>query len=272
VTKTILPITEPLAKTCELLDDLVARFLATRRETLPPLGKYEAEIEAQNLFNLAIRHLEGVLALARTDLVLLPPALAASRACFEAAVKAAWLVDADDPFDREARWLVHLASEERYCARIADRFIKLGHGRETLVSSLREREAKIKTFRVAVEAKLPKHVTRLKRSPSFEEMVGSLGGEGLYSFYILLSQSSHAEHQATWSYRAGGLGYEKRVGEFIKPADWRLPLRNCFLSVGRPGEIVLSRLGGKPERFLSAETQERVEKSLNEIGGNVSLH
>jgi hypothetical protein len=145
VTKTILPITEPLTKTCELLDDLAARFLATRRETLPPLGKYEAEVEAQNLFNLAIRDLEGVLALARADLVLLPPALAAARACFEAAVKAAWLIDADDPFDREARWLVHLASEERYYARIADKFAKLGHGRETLVSELRDREAAIET-------------------------------------------------------------------------------------------------------------------------------
>jgi hypothetical protein len=59
------------------------------------LGKYEAEIEAWALFNLAIRHIDGVIALARHDLILLPPALMAARAGFEAAIKAAWLVDAD---------------------------------------------------------------------------------------------------------------------------------------------------------------------------------
>jgi hypothetical protein len=113
MTKTIQPITAPLARVCVLLDDLLGQFITACRESLPPLGKYEAEVEALNLFKLAIRNIEGVIALARTDLVLLPPAIASARAGFEAAVKAAWLIDADDPFDREARWIVHLASEER---------------------------------------------------------------------------------------------------------------------------------------------------------------
>jgi hypothetical protein len=102
--------------------------------------------------------------------------------------------------------------------------------------------------------------------------LGTLGGRRYIHFYIRLSQSSHAEHEATWFYRAGGLGFEKRVGEFIEPADWWLPLQICFLSIGRPGQIVLSRLGGKPERFLSAETQQRVEESLKAIGNNASTH
>jgi hypothetical protein len=103
-------------------------------------------------------------------------------------------------------------------------------------------------------------------------MVGSLGGEALYSFYILLSQSSHAEHQATWLYREGGLGYGKRVGDFIKPTDWWLPLHVCFLSISRPGQVILSRLGGKPESFLNSEARQRVEESLEVIGNNNSMH
>ena len=43
----------------------------------------------------------GVITLARTDLVLLPPAQVAARAAFEASVRAAWLVHAADPFERE---------------------------------------------------------------------------------------------------------------------------------------------------------------------------
>ena len=138
-----------------------------------------------------------------------------------------------------------------------------------MANDQRDREANIREFRLAVEAKLPKHVDRLKRSPSFEDMVGSLGGEALYSFYIFLSQSSHAEHQATWFYRAGGLGSEKREGEFIKPADWWMPLQICFLSIGRPGQIVLARLGGKPEQFLSAEA-EQTSKEI--IGATASAY
>jgi hypothetical protein len=77
----ILPTTEPVARACGLLDDLVSKFISIW-ETLPPIGKYEANLEALNLFKVAIRNIEVVITLARHDLVLLPPALAAARACF----------------------------------------------------------------------------------------------------------------------------------------------------------------------------------------------
>jgi Family of unknown function (DUF5677) len=198
----ILPTTEPVARVCTLLDDLVGKFIATCRNRPPRVVEYEAEVEALNLFKVAIRNIEGVITLARNDLILLPPALAAARSCFEAAVKAAWLVNADDQFDREARWLVHLASEERYLARVAARLEKLGYD----VTDLRQRETDIRNFRLAVDKKLPQHIARLKGTPSFEEMLAALGAQELYSFYLLLSQSAHAEHQATWLYRTGGLG------------------------------------------------------------------
>lgn len=264
---TVLPITAPVARVCELLDDLVARFIATCRDTLPPLGKYEAEIESLNLFKIAIRNTEGVLALARRDLALLPPALAAARSCFETAVKAAWLVNADDPFDREARWLIHLASEERYLARVADRLEKIGND----VTALRNRESIIRNFRLAVDAKLPKNIARLKGTPDFEKMLEALGGENLYSFYLLLSQSTHAEHATTWNYRTGGLGTEKHIGEFVQPTNWFIPLRVCFLSFTQPSLIFLARLGGKPGEYLSEETRQMIESNIERLAENASL-
>ena len=264
---TILPITEPVARVCTLLDNLVGKFIATCRDTLPPLGKYEAEIEALNLFKAAIRNIEGVIALARRDLILLPPALAAARACFETAVKAAWLVNADDPFDREARWLAHLASEERYLGRLADRLAKLGNN----VTALRQRETTIRSFRLAVDEKLPQHVARLKGTPDFEAMLTGLAGKNLYSFYLFLSQSAHAEHATTSFYRDGGLGTEKRIGEFVKPADWFIPLRVSFLSFTQPSLVFLARLGGKPDEYLSEETRQMIEHTIQSIGENASL-
>jgi hypothetical protein len=77
------------------------------------VGKFESDVEALLLFNLVIRDIEAILTLARTDLVLLPSANVLARAVFEIALKAAWIVQPDDPFDREVRWLAHLAEEER---------------------------------------------------------------------------------------------------------------------------------------------------------------
>jgi hypothetical protein len=173
-------------------------------------------------------------------------------------------VNADDPFDREARWLVHLASEERYLnriSRIADRSPRLKWD----VAGLREEEKSIRRFRLAVEAKLPPHIRRLERSPTFDAMLAELGGEALYLFYVRLSQTAHGEHAATWLYRAGGLGTEKRSGEFITPSDWFIPLRVGFLSFASPAQIFLGRVTGSAEKYLSDELREKIEEMLSRI-------
>jgi hypothetical protein len=260
--ETILPITGSIKSICELLDRIVGNFIATCRETLPPL-RYEAEREASNLFKIAIRNLEGVMELARCDLVLLPPALAAARACFEAAVKGAWLVNADDPFDREARWLVHLASEERYLNRIADRFQR---SKRDVAGFRQDDKAKaIRDFRLSVEAELPSRIRRLERSPSFDAMLAELGVEGLYSFYVKLSQTVHGEHAATWLYRAGGLGTMNQSGEFITPRDWFFPLTVGFLSFRVPAQIFLDRVTGSADKYLSDDLRRKIEEELRRI-------
>lgn len=213
---------------------------------------------------MAIRHIEGVIALAKTDLVLLPPAVAASRACIEAAAKGAWLVDRDDQFDREGRWLIHLASEERYLDRIAKR---LGErGRE--VSALRQRRSEIAAFRLAVSEKLPSGVKLLPGTPSFERILEDLGGMNIYEIYIAASQSTHGEHAGTWLYRDGGLGTMKQVGEFIKASDWTLPLLLSLLALSHPARVFLSRIGGDPEEFLDKALEERLRNKIQEIGTN----
>jgi hypothetical protein len=265
--KTILPITGSIKSVCVLLDEVLSDFITIYRDT-PPSFRYEAHREALNLFKIAIRNLEGVIELARHDLILLPPALAAARACFEAAVKAAWLVNADDPFDREARWLVHLASEERYLARMADRLQRLkwdaaGH---------RQQEKIIREFRLSVETQLPPHIRRLERSPSFDAMLAELGSEALYLFYVNLSQTVHGEHAATWLYRGGGLGTENQSGEFITPSSWFIPLRVGFLSFCAPAQIFLRRVTGSTANYLSDDLQKKIEEGLTRIadGGRPS--
>ena len=87
VTGIVLPITRPVSRVCDQLDDLVGRFIKVCGALGSEFGKYESEVEARSLFMLAIRNIEGVVELARRDLAMLSPALAAARAAFETAIK-----------------------------------------------------------------------------------------------------------------------------------------------------------------------------------------
>ena len=49
------------------MDNAISRFLRAC-DTLPPLGKFESEIEAIKLFNLVVRNIEAIVELAKADL------------------------------------------------------------------------------------------------------------------------------------------------------------------------------------------------------------
>jgi hypothetical protein len=269
VKKVLVQPTPEMLSVCRDIEIQIEIFLEVRQE-VPPLGTHEAPIEADCLFNLAIRHVEGVLELARKDVVLLPPAVAAARAAFEAAVKAAWLVDMDDPMDCEARWLMHLESEERYLSRMAGRMSKNGAPDEALL----RRANRLRTFREAVAQAMPVGVNRILEVPTFEQMLGSIGGRERYVLYIETSQYIHAEHAATWLYRRGGVGTAKELGEFVEPKDWWLPLRLAWLSFARPAEIFLMRVGAPPEkiRVLGRDQQLAPLISQFHVKSSDSLH
>ena len=105
--------TTAILKIADLLDDAIHGFLRTTDLEPAHLGKYESEVETRHLLFLMVRNIEALLTLARTDLVLLPPACVLARAAFEIGLKAAWMVQPEDAYARELRWLVHLKEEER---------------------------------------------------------------------------------------------------------------------------------------------------------------
>jgi hypothetical protein len=255
----LLPITPTVKTACDGLEVFISDFIAAWG-TLPPLGKYESEVEAHNLFKLVIRDAEGILELARRDLILLPPALAAARACFETAVKASWLVYPENPFDREARYLVHLKGEERSIRRIAERISD-----KEFQKQLFERERSIREFRVGVEDLMPKEVKLLPGIPSFEEMLADLGSEDGYRAYIMLSQYVHGEHAATWLYRRKGLGTENQRGEFIELELWWLPLYIAYISLSLLGFIFVDGLAGDPDRFSLTDTGREIQAKIDAV-------
>ncbi len=241
-TEPVNPPNSAVATACDAIDQVIECFLEAR--SCLPASPYEADVEAVNLFNLVIRHVEGVLALARADLVLIPPAYACARASFETAAKAAWMVNADDPFEREARWLVHLEEQERVYERAASRADDPQH-----TAKHSEEARTITSFRESVAKLMPSHVKLLRGNPSFEEMCRSIGGDQLYSLYIYLSQFVHGGHLASGLYRQN-LGTEKKFGEFVAPSHWYIAFRLCWLSLNHPGNVVLSRVSNTPIHFV----------------------
>lgn len=87
--------------------------------TIPSLGRWEAEVEVISLFNLVVRDIESIVELSKIDLVLLPAACVLARSVFEISVKGARMMQPDDPFQREVRWLAHIREEARMHERIA---------------------------------------------------------------------------------------------------------------------------------------------------------
>jgi|GEM_PF-3347576 len=253
----ILPPTEQLLAACEHLERVITRLIAARDEL--DVGRYEADVEACLLFNLVLRHVESVLVLARHDMVLLPAAFTAARAAFETSNKAAWLIDADDPFEREARWLAHLGEEERVYQRAMARAEEA-----SAKSSFGRYAADLGEFKTAVAALMPSHIKPLKGNPNLEEICRSIGGDRLYAMYIYLSQFVHGGHLATSLYRQN-LGIKKEFGEYIRHGHWYIALRICWLSLSHPVDILLSRLATPPIQYLSPAERAAVEGAIEAI-------
>lgn len=245
---------------CFALEEVLAG-IGEERSSLT-VGAYEADVEASLMFSLGMRQVEGVIHLARSDLRFLPAAVQVARAAFEACVRAAWLVDEDDPFNREARYIAHLKGETSYLRRSAERLETIGMD----TAATRERADGIDRFGNNVSGALSRRGVSPQRLPKFDKMLEMIGGQALYALYMEASQFAHAGHAATWLYRSG-LGIHKEIRESISPQQWRLPLQLSWLALSQPGHILLTRLGRRATRFPSAHLRERFRDALGDLAG-----
>jgi Family of unknown function (DUF5677) len=264
----ILPPTPSILRMADSIEGAIDRFLEARK-SISPLGKYESEDEAVLLFNLAIRDAEGILALARTDLTLLPAANVLARAVFEVGLKAAWMVRPDDPFEREVRWLAHLAEEERILKAVCESAVK--HGGNPV--AFKQRHDQISGFRTSVARLLPMGYSQLPGNPGVESMLDDLGQKQTYSIYRLLAQYVHGGNASTWLYRRN-FGTLKQIGEFISPVNWQAPLHTAWYSLQVFGEGILRSLKSEIPEFVTVEENESFGRELRELdeGTGATVH
>jgi len=258
-----MPPIEPIVQAADLLDKTVQRFLDARR-TIPAMGRFEVHDECHSMLKLVVRHVEAVSELARRDLVLLAPAITLSRSAFEVALQVLWLLDPDDPFKCELRWLAYLKEGEEHYRSLARRLADAGgDGTSNLQFA-----ATIGRLRSEIEAKLPRNLKPLPKMPNLFDMLKQIKEERKYLTYMVASQYSHG----TWV--SGGLyrrhfGTAKQFGEFISPQDWGLPLLLCWFALHAAGQRFFMRVGGDVSAFLPRDFALSVQRAIDEVGNEV---
>ena len=198
-------------------------------------------------------------ALASRDLVLLPSALAVTRAAFETSVKLLWMATPTDPFQREVRWLVHMKSEEDYYMRVASQLARFGAD-----ETWREAADNIRRFRMHVTDALPEGYAPPKALANVYEMLKSLAEERQYTAYRTLCQYAHGTHFASGLYRKHP-GTPRSFGEYITPEDWWTCFAISSYSLHTSGRRLLEIAGGNVTDFLSAEHIRKLQDTIAAI-------
>jgi hypothetical protein len=255
----VISTTPEVQRVTDLLELAARRFRLSLR-TVPSIGKYEASDEALSILYLMTRNVEAIVLLARQNLALVGPAMAIGRATFEQGLRVKWMLYPTGLFEREARWLAMVKESEESYRKFANGMEAAGEGAE-IVTGLRETEAMIREFRLAVETALPDGIKRPKRVPDFLSIAKSIGEESKYFVYSFASQYVHGTITATELYRRN-LGIHKEFGEYIRPSSWGLPFLLAWYGFGTAAVYFLSSVGGDVEAFLPGSSGEDLDHAI----------
>ena len=230
---------EFLEKTCE-------RFVSARVDA-PHSYHPILDMAITHFVYVAIRNAEGVVALARTDLVLYPAASTLARTVFETAVRVIWLTQSILPQERLSRYLGLLAEQIKAQEKLLQR---ASHAPEALPDIQSELES-LREWRdgLSKECASP-HNTM----PHFDALLTAINRPDLYGVYIVLSQFSHGGHAAADVFsrtRADGT-----VGDVVRLKDWYYPLAFSSLALEDACRHTLRLFGGSQSRFLPRDFRE----------------
>jgi hypothetical protein len=174
-----------------------------------------------------------------------------------------WLLQPENPLEREARWLAILKESEEHYGKIANGMETTNEDPE-IVEGLRGTKEQIHEFRINVEAALPKDIKLIKKTPSLRSMAEATGEEHKYYVYAHASQYVHGTAGATEAYRRN-LGAYKQFGERISSSSWRIPLLLTWYGLGTAGVHFLHRVGGDVEVFLPGQAHEDLNQAVGAL-------
>jgi hypothetical protein len=233
-------------------------FLMTKPGSI---GRYESEVEFHTIMKLILRHFESLLTLARKDLVLAPSANIIARTVFEASVRVRWMFLPLDPYEREARWILHLRSAKLQAKKLSES----EYMRESVAKAYNDRLAAYSQFDSDICKKLNKiNYTVPDKSPNLRGMIKDLNEPYLYNYYVLLSAYSHSNFEAASLYKQG-LGGAKKLGEFTSVIDWVVPFEVTWKSYFLAAREFLRLIEADVEGFEKAADVLGFERALNAL-------
>ena len=233
--------------------DFALEMLVKSRQYAGLHTPWEALRHCWALTNLALRDAQAVTLMAKTDVVLAPPAWVSARACMEAAARTIWLLEGSDVWDREGRWLALMDEGARTHQRLSAGL------REGAVAG-----GNLNDFIRDLKAKLPKGV-RIPGIPSVAEMLEGSGGD-LGLLYTLASQYTHGTDYAVLLYRRG-LGIDASYGEEKSERSWSLPLWTSWKAV-ETAILKLMTASDVPLNFNLALMESAVQESFDVFQGS----
>jgi hypothetical protein len=250
-----------LLRAADLLYDGVGHLLEAREQIDVEYQKYDSSHDALNLLYHSIRHVEAVVELARKDLVMLSAAITSARAALESSMRALWLVDCDNPFEREGRWLGFIAEEVQSRTRAAKRLSSDGH--TDLAAENLQVAQELESHRQDVVRLLPAGISQ-QPLPKFDALLTKTNTSISYAIYMIGSQYTHGTSWALARFRQG-LGTKRQFNEIKDNSSWILPLSMCECVIKDTGCRALNRLGAPHGRVLPRNYSAQLHRAIADI-------
>jgi Family of unknown function (DUF5677) len=209
-----------ILETCDAIDSAIEAMISACNDI--PHSEVYADQESLIRLNLVIKNIQAVLLIARNDLLLIVPALVVARAAYETAIRSVWMVNHEDPYEREIRLVCYINEEIKVQKKIADREPKLPADE---LRQLTEQINKLTEYRNKVVSKYSsnnpqKTIDSDQGCPNFEAMCKGITNKDLYKNYIYLSQYAHGNRTAIESFSRGFCENQK-MGDYLEPRHWR---------------------------------------------------
>jgi hypothetical protein len=247
-----------ILKAAATLNDGVRYLLCAREHISDSMFQYESSHDALNLTYVAIRHIEAIVSLARSDVALAHPSMSLARAAMEVSIRAQWMVDSNKEFVREQRWIA-LAKEEIRSRRRADNYLAALNAGPQFNGPANLLEDFIKQ----VEPLIPPDCPPVSRIPNAAEMFEALKIKN-YVIYVMFSQVVHGTLWATSEYR-GGVGNARKLLDRVGESSWYIPLASAGFTIFEPLSRVLLRLGVKKGQIFPRRFAEQWARDLERV-------
>jgi hypothetical protein len=209
--------TEKITEITKSFQEIISRFedIIDSNSQSTKFKSYDSDVAIADYIKLLIKNIEGVLCLANTNPLLLPPALIISRSIFELSVKLLWLMEPNNYIERENRLIAMLDKDIEERKTYIREIINLKDNQSN-IDSVKSDKQVIENIRDEIKNRLSNEYKKVKLKENFNHLLKELGLEKHYPLYKVLCSSVHAQHSSTWTL------------SYFEDKYWSTPLQVCW--------------------------------------------